>query len=29
VEPILTTVLPVFGMIVLGYGFTRARIFST
>jgi predicted permease len=28
VEPILTTVLPVFGMIVLGYGFTRARIFD-
>ena len=27
-EPILTTVLPVFGMIVLGYGFTRARIFD-
>jgi predicted permease len=28
VEPILTTVLPVFGMIILGYGFTRARIFD-
>jgi predicted permease len=28
VEPILTTVLPVFGMIVLGYGFTRAKIFD-
>lgn len=27
-EPILTTVLPVFGMIILGYGFTRARIFD-
>lgn len=27
-EPILNTVLPVFGMIVLGYGFTRARIFD-
>ena len=27
-EPILTTVLPVFGMIMLGYGFTRARIFD-
>ena len=27
-EPILTTVLPVFGMIVLGYGFTRAKIFD-
>jgi malonate transporter and related proteins len=27
-ESILTTVLPVFGMIVLGYGFTRARIFD-
>lgn len=27
-EPILTTVLPVFGMIVLGYVFTRARIFD-
>ncbi len=27
-EPILTTVLPVFGMIVLGYAFTRARIFD-
>ncbi len=25
---ILTTVLPVFGMIVLGYGFARARIFD-
>jgi malonate transporter len=28
VEPILTTVLPVFGMIVLGYGFAKARIFD-
>jgi predicted permease len=28
VEPIVTTVLPVFGMIVLGYGFTKARIFD-
>jgi len=28
VEPILTTVLPVFGMIVLGYGFTKARVFD-
>jgi malonate transporter len=28
VEPIITTVLPVFGMIVLGYGFTRAKIFD-
>jgi predicted permease len=28
VEPILTTVLPVFGMIVLGYGFTRLKIFD-
>ena len=27
-EPILTTVLPVFGMIVLGYGFAKARIFT-
>lgn len=27
-EPILTTVLPVFGMIVLGYGFAKARIFD-
>lgn len=27
-EPILTTVLPVFGMIVLGYGFTRAKVFD-
>ena len=27
-ESILTTVLPVFGMIVLGYGFTRAKIFD-
>ena len=27
-EPILTTVLPVFGMIILGYGFTRASIFD-
>ena len=27
-EPILNTVLPVFGMIVLGYVFTRARIFD-
>ena len=27
-EPILTTVLPVFGMIVLGYGFTRLKIFD-
>ena len=27
-EPILNTVLPVFGMIVLGYGFTRGRIFD-
>lgn len=27
-EPIITTVLPVFGMIVLGYGFTKARIFD-
>jgi predicted permease len=27
-ESILTTVLPVFGMIVLGYGFTRAGIFD-
>lgn len=27
-EPILTTVLPVFGMIVLGYAFTRGRIFD-
>lgn len=27
-NPILTTVLPVFGMIVLGYGLTRARIFD-
>jgi malonate transporter and related proteins len=25
---ILTTVLPVFGMIVLGYGFTKARVFD-
>ena len=25
---ILNTVLPVFGMIVLGYGLTRARIFD-
>jgi len=28
VESILNTVLPVFGMIVLGYGFTRGRIFD-
>jgi len=28
VESILNTVLPVFGMIVLGYGLTRARIFD-
>jgi len=28
VDSILTTVLPVFGMIVLGFGFTRARIFD-
>ena len=27
-DSILTTVLPVFGMIVLGYGFTRAKIFD-
>ncbi|WP_395689601.1 AEC family transporter [Aestuariivirga sp.] len=27
-ESILTTVLPVFGMIVLGYGFTRLKIFD-
>ncbi len=27
-EPILTTVLPVFGMIVLGYGFTRTKLFD-
>ncbi len=27
-ESILNTVLPVFGMIVLGYGFTRGRIFD-
>ena len=27
-DSILTTVLPVFGMIVLGYGFTKARIFD-
>lgn len=27
-DSILTTVLPVFGMIVLGYGFTRARVFD-
>ncbi|MFM8745440.1 MAG: AEC family transporter [Aestuariivirga sp.] len=27
-ESILTTVLPVFGMIVLGYGFAKARIFD-
>ncbi len=27
-ESILTTVLPVFGMIVLGFGFTKARIFD-
>ena len=27
-ESILTTVLPVFGMIVRGYGFTRAKIFD-
>jgi len=27
-EAILTTVLPVFGMIVLGYGLTKARIFD-
>ena len=27
-EAILTTVLPVFGMIVLGYGFTKARVFD-
>jgi hypothetical protein len=28
VDSILTTVLPVFGMIVLGYGLTKARIFD-
>jgi len=28
VESILTTVLPVFGMIVLGYGFAKAKIFD-
>jgi len=28
VESILNTVLPVFGMIVLGYGFTRAKVFD-
>ena len=27
-DAILTTILPVFGMIVLGFGFTRARIFD-
>ena len=27
-DSILTTVLPVFGMIVLGFGFTRAKIFD-
>lgn len=27
-ESIITTVLPVFGMIVLGFGFTKARIFD-
>ncbi|MCB0136914.1 MAG: AEC family transporter [Caldilineaceae bacterium] len=27
-DAILTTVLPVFGMIVLGYGFTKAKLFD-